>query len=162
MSVTSHEQFLERVHPDDRTMVAEQVRSSLATGGGLDYEFRIVLPDGEVRWIADRGEVGRNEQGVAVFMTGVCMDITERRNIEDRLRMAQRVEAVGRLAGGVAHETNNQMTIVLARPNSFCAAPTWPSRCGTTSSTSGARPNGPPRSPPSSWRSAAARCCATR
>ncbi|HEV8124951.1 MAG TPA: MASE1 domain-containing protein [Gemmatimonadales bacterium] len=113
MSVTSHEQFLERVHPDDRTMVAEQVRSSLATGGGLDYEFRILLPDGEVRWIADRGEVGRNEQGVAVFMTGVCMDITERRNIEDRLRMAQRVEAVGRLAGGVAHETNNQMTIVL-------------------------------------------------
>ena len=113
VNVTSYEQFLERVHPDDRDFVAESVRASMASGGGLDYEFRIVLPCGEVRWIADRGEVGRDEHGAAVYMTGVCMDITERRIIEDRLHLAYRVEAVGRLAGGVAHETNNQMNVVL-------------------------------------------------
>ena len=112
-TVTGYEQFLERVHPDDRVRVADSVSASLRSESGLDYEFRIVRPDGEVRWIADRGEVGRDDQGTPVYMTGVCMDITERRNIEDRLRIAQRVEAVGRLAGGVAHETNNQMTVVL-------------------------------------------------
>jgi hypothetical protein len=58
----------------------------LAGEGALDYEFRIVLPDGRVRWIADQGEIHRNENGKPVYLTGVCTDVTERRTTEDRLR----------------------------------------------------------------------------
>lgn len=60
--VTTYEQFLERVHPDDREFVSETVRRAAEGRGDLDYEVRIVLPDGRVRWIADRGEVVRDER----------------------------------------------------------------------------------------------------
>jgi PAS domain S-box-containing protein len=111
--VAGYEQFMSRVHPDDRQFVARSVERALKEGEALDYEFRILLPDGRVRWIADQGRVGRDGQGRPRYLTGVCMDVTERRSSEERLRQAHRMESVGRLAGGVAHETNNQMSVVL-------------------------------------------------
>ncbi len=111
--VADYEHFMSRVHPDDRAFVARSVESALTKGEALDYEFRILLPDGRVRWIADQGTVGRDEQGRPRYLTGVCMDVTERRSSEERLRQSHRMESVGRLAGGVAHETNNQMSVVL-------------------------------------------------
>lgn len=111
--VSTFEEFLTRVHPDDRGFIAESVQRVLRSGGELDYEFRIILPDGRVRWIADQGEVRRDELGRPVYMTGVCTDVTERRAAEEQLRQAHRMESVGRLAGGVAHEANNQMSVVL-------------------------------------------------
>jgi PAS domain S-box-containing protein len=111
--VASHEDFLARVHPDDREFVGHTVRRLLEEGGDLDYEFRVVLPDGRVRWIADHGEIRRSEQGRPVYLTGISTDVTEHRVAEERLRQAHRMESVGRLAGGVAHEANNQMSVVL-------------------------------------------------
>jgi PAS domain S-box-containing protein len=111
--VSTHEEFLERVHTQDREFVRESVREVLQGSKSLDYEFRIVLSDGRVRWIADQGEVRRDESGRPVYLTGVCTDVTERRMAEERLRQAQKMESVGRLAGGVAHEANNQMSVVL-------------------------------------------------
>jgi PAS domain S-box-containing protein len=111
--VSSYDDFINRVHPEDRAMVDASVREALTAGGDLDYEFRILLPGGRTRWIADQGKVGRDEAGRVRYMTGVCMDVTERRLAEDRIRRAHRMESIGRLAGGVAHEANNQMTVVL-------------------------------------------------
>ena len=93
--------------------MAESVRRVLEDGGDLDYEFRSCLPDGRTRWISDQGEIRRDESGRPVYLTGVCTDVTERRVAEERLRQAHRMESVGRLAGGVAHEANNQMSVVL-------------------------------------------------
>jgi PAS domain S-box-containing protein len=112
--MTSYEQFMSRVHQDDREFVAQSVSRALREGTSLDYEFRIVLPDGRVRWVADLGTMGRDGQGRPAYLTGVCMDVTERRAFEERLRQSHRMESVGRLAGGVAHETNNQMSVVLS------------------------------------------------
>jgi PAS domain S-box-containing protein len=111
--ISTYEEFLARVHPDDRERVVDAVRQVLEAGGDLDYEFRILLPDGRVRWIADHGEIRRNEHGRAISLTGICTDVTEHRVAEERLRQAHRMESVGRLAGGVAHEANNQMSVVL-------------------------------------------------
>jgi len=112
-AVTSYEQFIGRVHPDDRQFVSRSVQHALETGESLDYEFRILLPGGQVRWIADLGRVGRDADGKPRYLTGVCLDVTERHASEERLRQSHRMESVGRLAGGVAHETNNQMSVVL-------------------------------------------------
>jgi PAS domain S-box-containing protein len=112
--IAGYEDFIGRVHPDDREFVERTVRTALTEGGRLDYEFRIVLPDGRVRWIADMGRVVTDQNGKVVAMTGTCQDITDRRTAEEQLQLAHRMESVGRLAGGVAHEANNQMTVVLS------------------------------------------------
>jgi PAS domain S-box-containing protein len=111
--ITTYDDFIIRVHPDDRAFVGNMVRKALQDGGDLDYEFRIVLPDGRIRWIADQGELQRDADGRPTFLAGICADVTERRSAEERLRQAHRMESVGRLAGGVAHEANNQMSVVL-------------------------------------------------
>jgi PAS domain S-box-containing protein len=112
-SVTQYEHFITRVHQDDREFVADCVRRALEGGGGLDYEFRIIVPDGRVRWLADHGRVVRDQKGNPLYLTGVCIDMTDRKLMEERLRQAQRMDSVGQLAGGIAHEANNMMSVVL-------------------------------------------------
>jgi PAS domain S-box-containing protein len=111
--VTRFEQFIDRIYLDDRPYVHKAIERAIEGGGGLDYEFRIVVPDGRIRWLADQGRVVRDSTGKLLYMTGVCLDVTERKQAEERLRQAQRMESVGQLAGGIAHEANNMMSVVL-------------------------------------------------
>ncbi len=111
--VRTYEDFMQRVHQDDREFVRSVVQGALDGSGELDYEFRVVLPDGRVRWLADQGRVVRDQSGNGMHMTGVCLDKTERRQIEERLLQSQRMDSVGQLAGGIAHEANNMMSVVL-------------------------------------------------
>jgi PAS domain S-box-containing protein len=111
--LTQYEHFIERVHQDDRASVESAMDRALHGGGGLDHEFRIVLPDGRVRSVANQGHVVRDQTGQLLYMTGVSLDVTERKHVEERLRQAQRMESVGQLAGGIAHEANNMMSVVL-------------------------------------------------
>ncbi|HEX6434577.1 MAG TPA: PAS domain S-box protein, partial [Gemmatimonadales bacterium] len=111
--VTRHEHFLERVHPDDREFVRAELQRAIENSSELDCEYRVVQPSGRVRWHADQGRVARDSGGTPLYMTGVCLDVTDRRLMEERLRQAQRMDSVGQLAGGIAHEANNMMSVVL-------------------------------------------------
>ncbi|HEX6433231.1 MAG TPA: PAS domain S-box protein, partial [Gemmatimonadales bacterium] len=113
-SVQTREDFLQRVHQEDRAFVQDSLAAALATGGQLECEFRIVPPGGKMRWVAEQGRVVRDAAGeTPLYVTGVCMDVTERKVMEERLRQAQRMDSVGQLAGGIAHEANNMMSVIL-------------------------------------------------
>jgi PAS domain S-box-containing protein len=91
-SEVTYEVYLSHVHPDDRFIAARNVSSALETGIPFASDYRILRPDGEVRWLHSRGRLTSDDEGRPVKMTGICHDITDRRQAEDD---RSRLEAVG-------------------------------------------------------------------
>jgi PAS domain S-box-containing protein len=82
---------------------------------GFEYEAR--RKDGRVVWLSENARATRNEHGRVVSYQGLVVDVTRRRELEQQLLHAQKMEAVGRLAGGVAHDFNNLLTALLGYAN---------------------------------------------
>ncbi len=103
--------WLDSIHPDDRPHV--EAAADWHAGGGHDETYRILRPDGSVRWIHDRAFPVRDAHGKTLRIVGTAMDITESKNLETQCLRAQRMESIGTLAGGIAHDINNVLAPIM-------------------------------------------------
>lgn len=108
---TASEYISRIVHPDDRERIAEEVGNT--RGGRPTFpEHRIQRPDGEVRWVMTRGALIHDAEGDAVRLIGGIIDITARQQAEQHLRKMQKLDAMGSLTAGVAHNFNNMLSVI--------------------------------------------------
>lgn len=103
----SFEIFLDHVVEEDRQYVRDSFENNVRDGKPWKFECRILRHDGETRWISAEGNPTRNEAGDVTSLNGVVLDITTRKHDEQRLSAALRMEAVGQMAGGLAHDFAN-------------------------------------------------------
>jgi PAS domain S-box-containing protein len=106
------EDFVERVHPEDRTAVDQELKRSIRERDIYLAEFRIVRPDGTERWLRDQGLPFYDEQDMISYMTGAVVDITERKQMEEALLQSEKMKAMGIMTSGVAHEFNNILAVI--------------------------------------------------
>jgi len=113
-------EWIEAVHPDDRARIHAAHVAKLESGR-LDEEYRIVQPDGAVRWIRDRGFPIRDAAGYAYRIAGLAEDITARKLAEDQLRRQQvelaktsRLSLAVEMASNLAHDINQPLAAIVA------------------------------------------------
>jgi two-component system, cell cycle sensor histidine kinase and response regulator CckA len=109
------QQWTDFIFPEDRERVVAAFVALTGDVPRLEIEYRIVRPDGELRWIRVRGFQVRDAAHILIRHIGIVTDITERRGMEDQLFQSQKMETVGKLAGGIAHEFNSIMTAIIGQ-----------------------------------------------
>src|SRR5579859_3283330 len=102
--LTSYEEIID---PQDRKAVREIDTGSLARGEPFELTYRIRTKEGALKWVLERGRAVAGPDGRAEFYEGFITDITERKLLELQVVQNQRLESIGTLAGGIAHDLNN-------------------------------------------------------
>jgi PAS domain S-box-containing protein len=117
----SYDRFLQRLHPDDRDRVHQTLTQLNRSHPHYETEYRILLPDGQMRWIASRGRAEFKGGDQRLLVRGVSVDITQRKQAEqeiqlqrDELAHLSRVTMLGELSGSLAHELNQPLTAILS------------------------------------------------
>lgn len=117
--------WLEAIHPEDRAKILH-ARDQLVQGQSYTLEYRINLPAGGHRWIEEHGYPVANTRGQVFRSVGVALDISRRKSLEDQLQQAQKMEAIGQLAGGIAHDFGNMLTVINGYSNLLLDNPAVP------------------------------------
>lgn len=112
---SSPRSWLEAVHPEDLDEVMNAIPATIEDPETtiIFPEFRIRRQDDRVRWISARAFPIMDADGSILWVAGIAEDITHKLNMENRLRQSHKMEAIGRLAGGIAHEFNNVLGIII-------------------------------------------------
>jgi signal transduction histidine kinase/CheY-like chemotaxis protein len=110
----SYLQGVEAYAPEYRELVSSSVDACARDGTPFDVEAQIVTYTRKRVWVRAVGRAVRDPSGAIVRLHGSLQDVSERRTMEDQLRQARKMEAIGRLAGGVAHDFNNILSVILS------------------------------------------------
>ncbi len=108
----THELYLSRLHPEDRERTVQKLNEAIAKRSDYEVEYRVVWPDGSVHWIVAKGRALYDGAGAPIRMTGVIMDVSDRKRTEEALVRSEKLASVGRMAASMAHEINNPLEAV--------------------------------------------------
>jgi PAS domain S-box-containing protein len=109
----SYEAFMNAVHPDDREYVNNAYTTSVKEHSGYSLIHRLLISDGRIKYVHEIGETFYSSEGEPLRSVGTVQDITARKNLEDELIKAQKLDSLGVLAGGIAHDFNNVLVGIL-------------------------------------------------
>ncbi|HKU45061.1 MAG TPA: PAS domain-containing protein [Polyangiales bacterium] len=110
---TSYEAYLKHLHPEDRERVHASFVRARRSGEFAEIEHRILRASGEVRHVLAKGSSLYDAHGEAIGSLGAVFDVTARKQLEEQLYQSQKLEAVGQLTAGIAHNFNNLLSIIL-------------------------------------------------
>jgi len=115
----TREEFRRWVHPDDLSAVQAAAQHAIQGKTRESVEFRIIRPDGSIRYVSTAEGAVLDEQGNVVRLVGTIIDITERKEMEIKIEASARLSALGMMAGGVAHEINNPLAVIHTSAEDF-------------------------------------------
>ena len=109
----SFEKWVLLVHPDDRAEYRKEIQRVLSEGGPFEIEYRVRKRGDKHTLLLERGYFISPSQGAHPVLSSMISDVSELRELETRVRKSQRVEAFSQLTGGVAHDFNNMLSVVI-------------------------------------------------
>lgn len=101
------------MHPDDLDFDLEHIQAGINKGVSWDIEHRLLLTNGLIKWVRAIGKPILDENGKTKFIIGIVQDISETKLAEETIRRSQKMDALGKLTGGIAHDYNNMLGVIL-------------------------------------------------